>query len=64
MVPLYQSVLSGLLIGLKGEIGGSLRVCPILASVFLDRYNNKRVSVCMMHIFHMQSKDKNILCFI
>ena len=26
MVPLYQSVLSGLLIGLKGEIGGSLRV--------------------------------------
>jgi len=27
VVPLYQSVLSGLLIGLKGEIGGSLRVC-------------------------------------
>jgi len=26
VVPLYQSVLSGLLIGLKGEIGGSLRV--------------------------------------
>ena len=64
MVPLYQSVLSGLLIGFKGEIAGSARVCPILASVFLDRYNNKRVSVCMMHIFHMQSKDKNILCFI
>jgi len=30
VVPLYQSVLSGLLIGLKGEIGGSLRVCPII----------------------------------
>jgi len=29
VVPLYQSVLSGLLIGLKGEIGGSLRVYPI-----------------------------------
>jgi hypothetical protein len=26
VVPLYQSVISGLLIGLKGEIGGSLGV--------------------------------------
>ena len=32
MVPLYQSVLSGLLIGLKGEIGGSLRVYPKLCN--------------------------------
>ena len=28
MVPLYQSVISGLLIGLKGEISGSLGVYP------------------------------------
>jgi len=28
VVPLYQSVLSGLLIGLKGEISGSLGVYP------------------------------------
>ena len=28
MVPLYQSILSGLLIGLKSEIAGSLGVYP------------------------------------
>jgi len=49
VVPLYQSVLSGLLIGLKGEIGGSLRV--YLKNQTDDRrcYSNSVAQNKLMH---------------
>jgi len=44
MVPLYQSVLSGLLIGLRGEIGGSLGVCCKWCSFsFIDWTWNREI---------------------
>ena len=35
MVPLYQSILSSLLIGLKGEIAGSIGVYPLYVLIWI-----------------------------
>jgi len=43
VVPLYQSVLSGLLIGLKGEMTGSAEVYPN-GTIQTDRLNDKQTT--------------------
>ena len=55
MVPLYQSVLSGLLIGLKGEIGGSLGVYPKLCNSSTTDPKTiipKRMSIIVCDLFY------------
>ena len=67
MVPLYQSVLSGLLIGLRGELAGSLGVYFYW---FIDKYEvsvifNKDILIILMSMLLMScsylEKNKSVI---
>ena len=61
MVPLYQSVLSGLLIGFKGEIAGSLGVDPKKTIQYSLRIClNDLGSMIFNHVIYIQNSAKTI----
>ncbi len=61
MVPLYQSVLSGLLIGFKGEIASSVRVYPKKHVQYsLRTCLNDLGSMIFNHVIYIQHSAKTI----